>query len=379
MIQKQLNMSNYSSSSYDYYDDSNSDSGFEVSYNSETTEFTEDYNRSDILDYELPATPKKQFSNPVQRKLYEHFNETFHKTLNTFEDPVLTNIEEIPLNYSEFCEPWGDTKLNQSTPKKVKLDPDLPKKPRKKYSTGKNRITRNKSPTQILKIKKTRRIKANDRERNRMHMLNEALDRLRCVLPAFPEDTKLTKIETLRFAYNYIHALSQTLDGFDRLDSMCPTNFQQTSNSVIVNVGNVTVEINNSGTNSITSTNRDYFSSQKMTTAVVTNGSITNASFMQDLIYDPMVSEDNKNGYQVAEYQGNYMGMTAAERALMPAQSAVGNAIESHYNYTRFHWNNNYRANNVWPVNNNQSCSAVVTKREFEYQNLYNTNSFQCL
>nr|CAD7463845.1 unnamed protein product [Timema tahoe] len=54
-------------------------------------------------------------------------------------------------------------------------------------------------------------MKANDRERNRMHMLNDALDRLRRVLPTFPEDTKLTKIETLRFAHNYIWALSETV------------------------------------------------------------------------------------------------------------------------------------------------------------------------
>lgn len=66
-------------------------------------------------------------------------------------------------------------------------------------------------------IKKTRRVKANDRERNRMHNLNAALDELRSVLPTFPDDTKLTKIETLRFAYNYIWALSETL----RLADQC--------------------------------------------------------------------------------------------------------------------------------------------------------------
>ncbi|XP_074865990.1 neurogenin-1 [Carettochelys insculpta] len=60
-------------------------------------------------------------------------------------------------------------------------------------------------------LRKSRRVKANDRERNRMHNLNAALDELRSVLPSFPEDTKLTKIETLRFAYNYIWALSETL------------------------------------------------------------------------------------------------------------------------------------------------------------------------
>uniref|UniRef100_A0A3P8UHZ2 Neurogenin 3 n=1 Tax=Amphiprion percula TaxID=161767 RepID=A0A3P8UHZ2_AMPPE len=56
-----------------------------------------------------------------------------------------------------------------------------------------------------------RRIKANDRERLRMHNLNSALDALRSILPALPEDAKLTKIETLRFARNYIWALTETL------------------------------------------------------------------------------------------------------------------------------------------------------------------------
>ncbi|XP_074065846.1 neurogenin-1 [Macrotis lagotis] len=66
-------------------------------------------------------------------------------------------------------------------------------------------------------LRKSRRVKANDRERNRMHNLNAALDELRGVLPTFPDDTKLTKIETLRFAYNYIWALAETL----RLADQC--------------------------------------------------------------------------------------------------------------------------------------------------------------
>ncbi|KAG7229953.1 hypothetical protein INR49_009673 [Caranx melampygus] len=56
-----------------------------------------------------------------------------------------------------------------------------------------------------------RRVKANDRERHRMHNLNSALDALRSILPALPDDAKLTKIETLRFAHNYIWALTETL------------------------------------------------------------------------------------------------------------------------------------------------------------------------
>ncbi|KAJ8948717.1 hypothetical protein NQ318_017885 [Aromia moschata] len=69
----------------------------------------------------------------------------------------------------------------------------------------------------VYKVK-LRRSKANARERNRMHGLNAALDRLRSRMPiqlthsdlnASPQ--KLSKIETLRLARNYIVAMTQTL------------------------------------------------------------------------------------------------------------------------------------------------------------------------
>ncbi|KAG5263429.1 hypothetical protein AALO_G00264740 [Alosa alosa] len=75
----------------------------------------------------------------------------------------------------------------------------------------KRRRGRARNEATVHVVKKNRRVKANDRERNRMHNLNDALDTLRTILPAFPDDTKLTKIETLRFAHNYIWALSETI------------------------------------------------------------------------------------------------------------------------------------------------------------------------
>lgn len=45
-----------------------------------------------------------------------------------------------------------------------------------------------------------------------MHNLNSALEVLREALPAIPDDAKLTKIETLRMAHNYILALSEILN-----------------------------------------------------------------------------------------------------------------------------------------------------------------------
>ncbi|XP_014206918.1 basic helix-loop-helix neural transcription factor TAP-like [Copidosoma floridanum] len=114
------------------------------------------------------------------------------------------------------------------------------KEPEKKKKT---RTTRSKSPTQVMRIKRNRRMKANDRERHRMHTLNGALEKLRLALPTFPEDTKLTKIETLRFAHNYIWALQQTLNNASN-----PVNGE-----VTLSVGNVTVSIGENG-NMITST-----------------------------------------------------------------------------------------------------------------------------
>lgn len=150
------------------FDDS-SDSGFEKSY--ETSELpTRNVRRK--LQFTPPPKPR-----PKRKE----------------DDIILAELEK------EF------DPEKTSTP--VKLE-----KPKRKYAQGKARITRSRSPMQVQKIRKYRRLKANDRERNRMHMLNEALEKLRLSLPTLPEDTKLTKIETLRFAHNYIFALEQVLE-----------------------------------------------------------------------------------------------------------------------------------------------------------------------
>lgn len=73
---------------------------------------------------------------------------------------------------------------------------------------------------------RSRRAKANARERNRMHRLNEAFDKLRQHIPlqqsirtrtsttvtrAAPQ-SKLSKIETIRLAQNYIETLTLLLN-----------------------------------------------------------------------------------------------------------------------------------------------------------------------
>ncbi|XP_029452856.1 neurogenic differentiation factor 4 [Rhinatrema bivittatum] len=85
---------------------------------------------------------------------------------------------------------------------------------------------------------RARRVKANARERTRMHGLNDALENLRQVMPCYSKTQKLSKIETLRLARNYIWALSevlesgQTTEGKGFIDMLCKGLSQPTSNLV---------------------------------------------------------------------------------------------------------------------------------------------------
>lgn len=250
-------MTQYGTYKYESSYEDSCDSGLEFSYKSETTEQTDD--RSDLfdLDNELHTPTKQQGFN---QDLYNKFNSAFYSSL-------------VELDRRQSAPNCRRNLIGEFDGAKGSLDEETGKvRPKKRYATGRNRVSRAKSPTQIMRIKRVRRLKANDRERNRMHMLNEALDRLRCVLPTFPEDTKLTKIETLRFAHNYIHALSEAAKDVEKYS---------TKDSVIVNVGNMTVSINKEGNSSITSN------------ALVISGSITNASFMQD--YNPAFGSGSSN------------------------------------------------------------------------------------
>ncbi|XP_036388210.1 neurogenic differentiation factor 4-like [Megalops cyprinoides] len=85
---------------------------------------------------------------------------------------------------------------------------------------------------------RARRVKANARERSRMHGLNDALENLRSVMPCYSKTQKLSKIETLRLARNYIWALSEVLEGSQSTESrgfvemLCKGLSQPTSNLV---------------------------------------------------------------------------------------------------------------------------------------------------
>jgi hypothetical protein len=96
--------------------------------------------------------------------------------------------------------------------------------PPTKSRRGRKRVT---DPILATELKRHRRSRANDRERTRMRLLNEALEHLRTLLPIdstscysstdssnhgpIVED-KLTKIETLRTASAYIRLLTNLLE-----------------------------------------------------------------------------------------------------------------------------------------------------------------------
>ncbi|KAK6104353.1 Uncharacterized protein BM_BM5793 [Brugia malayi] len=105
------------------------------------------------------------------------------------------------------------------------------KQTRENKTTGENIVKRTKrkyrcrvrSPETIRRTKQIRRSKANARERRRMHNLNEALEKLRRILPQLPDEPKLTKIETLRMANNYIYALRQILSSSQEEETISTT------------------------------------------------------------------------------------------------------------------------------------------------------------
>ncbi|XP_058463497.1 basic helix-loop-helix neural transcription factor TAP [Malaya genurostris] len=192
----------FDETSFDFENYTSEDSGFEKSLESNGDLSFSFASRK--LDFE-PVIPAQTFSceTSAPRK----------RGRKSLKDKALEQLA------TEFCPSLG---VQTSTPTKPAAANGEPKVKRK-YAMGKSRITRNRSPTQVIKIKRVRRIKANDRERNRMHTLNEALERLRLTLPTFPEDTKLTKIETLRFAYNYIFSLVHVLE----LDEVVPLDLEK--------------------------------------------------------------------------------------------------------------------------------------------------------
>ena len=70
-------------------------------------------------------------------------------------------------------------------------------------------------PKRKRKTTPQQRTAANVRERRRMCSLNQAFDRLRRRVPAFPHEKRLSRIQTLRLAILYISFMTELLSGQD--------------------------------------------------------------------------------------------------------------------------------------------------------------------
>ncbi|XP_054622449.1 class A basic helix-loop-helix protein 15 [Dunckerocampus dactyliophorus] len=70
---------------------------------------------------------------------------------------------------------------------------------------------RRRQHSSTTKERSIRRLESNERERQRMHKLNNAFQALREAIPHVKTDKKLSKIETLTLAKNYIKALTSII------------------------------------------------------------------------------------------------------------------------------------------------------------------------
>ncbi|XP_076810400.1 uncharacterized protein LOC143453126 [Clavelina lepadiformis] len=74
-----------------------------------------------------------------------------------------------------------------------------------------------------------KRLQSNERERLRMHQLNDAFQALRDICPQVKHDRKLSKIETLTLAHNYIVSLSRMVVALEKTLNASPENLKEVS------------------------------------------------------------------------------------------------------------------------------------------------------
>lgn len=81
----------------------------------------------------------------------------------------------------------------------------------KRQRNGASQASRRRKSALNARERNLRRLESNERERMRMHSLNDAFQGLREVIPHVRLERKLSKIETLTLAKNYIMALTNVV------------------------------------------------------------------------------------------------------------------------------------------------------------------------
>lgn len=169
-----------------------------------------DFDFADFDDEEIQLyTDESHFLNHLGGGSLSDSEEDHSEYSSDFPNATSVIVHKSPVDHKENKAKKQSQQPSTSNQSKMSNQPAGTKKRQR------NSKSRPKSPSLVIKLKRNRRLKANDRERNRMHMLNNALEKLRQVLPSFDDNGKMTKIETLRFAHNYIWALSETVKMLD--------------------------------------------------------------------------------------------------------------------------------------------------------------------
>ena len=124
---------------------------------------------------------------------------------------ALPSCQNVPDTKNKRGRKPGSTN-NKGKRKRGNSSSKICKKKNENCEKRKTRGRKQSTPKEIpLETQKHRRTAANARERRRMNSLNVAFDRLREVVPAFSNDRKLSKYETLQMAQSYINALQELL------------------------------------------------------------------------------------------------------------------------------------------------------------------------
>ncbi|KAL3875501.1 hypothetical protein ACJMK2_033447 [Sinanodonta woodiana] len=114
---------------------------------------------------------------------------------------------------------WEDSEYSDKRRPPKRESPGSPSDSCASSTTEETTERKSKSPKKGSKRRKTvsarernlRRLESNERERQRMHSLNDAFASLREVIPHVTLERKLSKIETLTLAKNYIKALTNVI------------------------------------------------------------------------------------------------------------------------------------------------------------------------
>ena len=68
------------------------------------------------------------------------------------------------------------------------------------------------SASKMVPYKRKARLAANNRERRRMNVINDGFEELRATIPLFPFEAKLSKVDCLKLAMNYIEIMKEIVD-----------------------------------------------------------------------------------------------------------------------------------------------------------------------